>query len=313
VEVESASFLVVSRPCTTVMQVSPNQKQSPQRGFEITHEGQIVPCPENPFKQQGSPQQIQQEGYPSQQIQQVQTVDALSQHESLLVMQLKPTRGYCQMMMGSQPNFEFRIASKVNPRGSIFYALEEEQETCCTPFCFVPDLLHPFTINLFEDYSSRDPIASFERPLMCGVAPCKICCYQQLKIFKAGVPNGSIKEDFSCGAPSFKVLQPNGTHQFDIYQPTCCCGMCVDYTAEGCYCLTCRHPFYIFPPGASGAVGSQTGKIVKVKYLFPFSVSDSECRSSEDAILIIRPPLNWISQKNLTLTQSSALLELCFC
>jgi hypothetical protein len=184
----------------------------------------------------------------------------ISNYESLLVKQTK--RGWCQEFMGCEANSEFKIAAKVTPTENVLYALEDT--SCCMRF-LIPNL-RPFTINLSKgEGPGGDKIASFERTLACPLAPCKLCCYQQVDIFKAGVADGSVKEGCYCCVPSFKVLQTDGTHQYDIHQPTCCGGMCVDCCAEGC--CSCRIPFYIYPPGASGDVGSQSGKIVKVRNL----------------------------------------------
>jgi hypothetical protein len=47
----------------------------------------------------------------------------------------------------------------------------------------------------------------------------------------------------------------------NIHQPTCCGGMCVDMSAEGC--CSCRVPFHIYPLGHHEK-GQEVGKITKV-------------------------------------------------
>jgi hypothetical protein len=228
--------------------------------------------------QQFPPQQM---GYP-QQIQQVQMVPVmmvpvqgqqpvidrsdLMNYEELLVKQTK--KGWCQELMGCEANTEFKIAAKLTPTENVLYALEDT--SCCIRF-FLPNL-RPFTMNLSKGGApGGEKVASFERGLACPIHPCKICCYQRIDAFKAGVAAGFVQEGCYCLVPNFKVMKSDGTHQFDIHQPTCCGGCCVDICAEGC--CNCRIPFYIYPPGASGDVGSQSGKIVKVSqilFLLPF-------------------------------------------
>lgn len=129
-----------------------------------------------------------------------------------------------------------------------------------TIFC---PTFRPFTMNLSKGNGpGGEHYAKYERAYACPVANCKFCCFQQIELFRNGQNQGTVKEGCWFCVPNFRVLKADGTHQFDIHRPTCFGGMCVDIFAEGC--CSCRIPFYIYVPGASGEVGSEAGKIVKV-------------------------------------------------
>jgi hypothetical protein len=205
---------------------------------------------EYPPQQQRSidPQQMQSIGYAGSQVQmmQVNNLD-INNCESLLVKQIMQD-------LGCKSHTEFKIAAKMTPTENVLYALEDTS-SCLR--CLIPTI-RPFTINLSKDESpGGDKIASFERHLACPLHPFKICCYQQVDIFKDGVADGSVKEGCYCCVPTFKVFQSDGTHQYDIHQPTCLGGMCVDCGEGLC-------TFNIYLPEASGDPGSHSGKIVKV-------------------------------------------------
>jgi hypothetical protein len=230
----------------------------------------------------------QQQGYPVQQIQQIQLVPVmmvpaqpqqpaidrsdLMNYEEILVKQTK--KGWCQELMGCEANTEFKIAAKATPTDNVLYAIEDT--SCCLRF-FMPSL-RPFAMHLSKGGApGGEKIASFERAFGCPLQPCKCCCFQEIVAFRAGTKAGSVVEGTYCCVPTFKVIKTDGTHQYDIHQPTCCGGCCVDVCAEGC--CNCRIPFYIYPPGASGDVGTQTGKIVKVELPLPSLPSLTVLRS----------------------------------
>lgn len=212
------------------------------------------------------PQQQQLVAYPHQEIQMVpmmmvptMTMDRsdLNNYASLLVKQTK--KGWVQECFCWQAQKEFNIAPKHLPKDNVLYSLEDS--SCCARFC-CPQL-HPFTMNLSKVNSSDPKLAQYDHPCACILCACKCCCYQRLDVSTLGVPAGTVQESCYYCVPNFKVITADGTHQYDIHEPTCCGGMCVNCCAEGCYIF--RRPFYIFPPGASGSVGSQSGRLVKVR------------------------------------------------
>lgn len=257
----------------------PPQQYPPQQYPPQQYPPQQYPPQQYP-PQQYPPQQYPPQQYPPQQqfiqgsvqvVQMVPMVPVMAQpaidrydlnnHNDLLVKQTR--KGCCQELMGCEANTEFKIATKAASKDDIFYALEDT--SCCLRF-FCPNL-RPFTINVTKGAGpGGEAVSRYHRPFACPVGSCKLCCRQSIILEKNAARNGKIIEGCYCCVPTFKVLKEDGTHQFNIHQPTCCGGMCVDCCAEGC--CNCRIPFYIFVPGASGEVGSQSGKIVKVSLFF---------------------------------------------
>jgi hypothetical protein len=77
-------------------------------------------------------------------------------------------------------------------------------------------------------------------------------------------PLGKIEENCFCLYPSFSVFAPSGEKEFQVQQPLCVGGLCVDCCAEGAF--SCRIPFYVYrsSPDGKGKDEFPSGKIVKV-------------------------------------------------
>jgi len=91
-------------------------------------------------------------------------------------------------------------------------------------------------------------VLNFDRPFRCKQQPCKCCCFQEVIASDgAGKIIGGVKEQCWCCVPKFTVYGADQQPKYDLHQPTCCGGQCVNFCAEGC--CNCRIPFYIYPPG----------------------------------------------------------------
>jgi hypothetical protein len=173
---------------------------------------------------------------------------------------VKQTRkGWFQECLGCDANTEFKIATMADQKKDIYYATED------TSFCIrlICKGSRPFTMTVSEGGSAGGKVhAIYDRPFRCHAQPCKCCCYQELALKSPeGNPLGKVEEDCWYCVPSFKVMSDDTFVQYNIHQPTCCGGMCVDMCAEGC--CSCRVPFHIYPIGHHEK-GQEVGKITKV-------------------------------------------------
>lgn len=192
-------------------------------------------------------------------------MDWLTRYPSLFAKQTR--RGCLQELCGCEAQTEFNIATMSDPKTNVFYALEES--SCCIRL-FCPTV-RPFIINV-STAEKKEPVAAFERPCACPLASCKCCCFQKM-IAKdpSGKVVGSVSETCWLCVPGFTVKNDSGNHIYDLHQPTCCGGMCVDICKEGC--CNCRIPFYIYPPSQDQG---EVGKIVKVG-IFSFAWCSYVC------------------------------------
>jgi len=181
----------------------------------------------------------------------------LDKHSNLFVKQTR--KGCFQEMLGCEANTEFLISTMENTSNFLYYAIEDT--SCCIRF-FCP-ALRPFTITVSDGGApGGSPLTYNERFFRCPAGNCKCCCYQEIQVRDgANAPVGAIVEDMWFCVPMFKVNDASGNHQYNLHQPTCCGGMCVDCCAEGC--CNCRIPFYVFEPGKQ-ATGEQCGSITKI-------------------------------------------------
>ena len=179
----------------------------------------------------------------------------LDQFETYPNMFAKQTRRGCfQECCGCEAETEFNIATIDKPKDDIFHA--DEESSCCIRCCCPTH--RPFTINLTR-MGEKEVIVSYKRPCTCMLACGKCCCYQQMTSYNAdNAAIGKVTETCWLCVPGFKVLDKNGEVKYTLNQPTCCCGCCVNFCAEGC--CNCRIPFYIYKPEG----GDEVGKIVKV-------------------------------------------------
>ena len=63
--------------------------------------------------------------------------------------------------------------------------------------------------------------------------------------------------------PGFNSVKADGTVQYKVHMPTCCCGTQVNCCAAGC--CSCKIPFYIYPPDVdSNLPNTEVGKITRL-------------------------------------------------
>eukprot|EP01038_Epipyxis_sp_PR26KG_P010734 gene10734-14418_t len=184
------------------------------------------------------------------------SIQSLASHPNLFVKQTK--KGCLQeLLCGCDANEEFKISTKERKDHVIYYA--RESSTCINRICCGTN--RPFEINFYEGADKSSPqIGLFNRPLRCPMASCKCCCFQEVEAKSInGEVVGSVKEQFFCCVPKFDVMKPDGTVQYVLRQPTCCCGTCVDCCKLGC--CSCKIPFYFYEPGNES---KEVGGVTKV-------------------------------------------------
>ena len=80
-------------------------------------------------------------------------------------------------------------------------------------------------------------VAKFERPSRSPLAPCK-CCTNGLQVMNVVDANGNMlgmAREARCwrGVPKLDIIDAAGNHEFELHQPTCCCGQLVDTCGLG--------------------------------------------------------------------------------
>lgn len=189
-------------------------------------------------------------------------IRALDTPELVYVKQ-KP-KGVCLECFCCAQNDEFGIGSELggwSPDGSDALYVVEDTSLFCR-FCFGTCRESKLELKM-GGTAEGQTMAAFFRPLRCLVGPCKCCCFQEIKVTDSTnqAELGSVREAFWCCVPSFKVLDHGGDHVYDLHQPTCCGGCCVNcFDKGGCGCL--RVPFYFYPPG--GKEEERNGELVKI-------------------------------------------------
>jgi len=167
------------------------------------------------------------------------------------------TKGWFQELCGCDANTQFKFyVSDAGANGQYTHtAMIEEQSSCCMRFCcrsnreWITKMVETTDAN--ADLAHMPAMLEFERPFRCPKGPCKCCCFQEVMV-RDGSGNfiGGIKEQSWCCVPHFTIYSDEAyTPQYDLHQPTCCGGACVDCCAQGC--CNCRVPFYIYNPGAT--------------------------------------------------------------
>lgn len=143
------------------------------------------------------------------------------------------------------------------------------------------------------------------RPLRPMPAPCKLCCYQV--VWVEDVQNdkemGYVRETCYCCVPTYGVFDTNDRKLYDIHQPTCCCGTCVNCCAGAGCCG--RTPFHIYLAGDNDKLGEIT-KYFPTLVRAPASVHPFAA-SPHPALPRLRPRARAYAVKSraLTLTPST--------
>jgi hypothetical protein len=174
--------------------------------------------------------------------------------------------------MGCEAKNEFLIYASEeaarNKEPEMFYSLEES--SCCLRCCCKNN--RPFKQTIWagtkDGHSKENIFMEMEKPFACPLQPCKGPCCLGLCInsppFIQNMNMGDVGTvDIPCFfcIPNMKVKTPDGNVQYQLQQPSCMGGMCVNCMAEGC--CNCKIPFYIYEPGEKCEDGKQVGKIVK--------------------------------------------------
>ena len=106
-------------------------------------------------------------------------------------------------------------------------------------------------------------VLSFHRDCRCMPGACKCCCYQEVTVQDgAGTPLGGIIEKFWYCVPNYGVYSSPGQFTYDVHQPSCCNGMCVNCCAQGL--CNCRIPFYLYTPDGDETTAALSSKSTPV-------------------------------------------------
>jgi len=145
------------------------------------------------------------------------------------------------------------------------FAHAKEDSSFCCRLCCAPN--HSFKMTVTEE-GTKEEILSVDRPFVCcAVLPC--CCFRKMTMSSGGKEIGNVEEKCYCCVPRFEINDAEGKAIYQMHQPTCVGGMCVNCCAEGNPCFgrgCCKAPFHVFPADMedtdNGAEPS--GKILKV-------------------------------------------------
>jgi hypothetical protein len=168
---------------------------------------------------------------------------------SLPTLMIKQTRRGCiQELFGCEAKNEFNIATIEQPNVNFMYSLEES--SCCCRFICKNRRSMQQHVWMGNNAGGGDAfkVMSAKKDFTCGLAPCQCCCNPYLDLLDgANAPLGKIKVPMFCNIPQYNIYDENGQQEYEMHQPTCCGGLCVDLNAEG-FC-NCKIPYYIYTPG----------------------------------------------------------------
>mmetsp|Transcript_18450 Transcript_18450/g.23856 ORF Transcript_18450/g.23856 Transcript_18450/m.23856 type:complete len:223 (+) Transcript_18450:135-803(+) len=153
-------------------------------------------------------------------------------------------RGCFQELLGCEAKNEFKISSIEESNNDIMYSLEES--TCFCRFCCKNQ--REFKQNITVGADAGGPLLmSMHHPFSCPVAPCT-CCWRPEIIYadSKGASLGKTTVPFFWCLPNFSVQDGNENLEYNVHQPECCFGLCVNCFAEGC--CNCNVPFYVYSP-----------------------------------------------------------------
>lgn len=155
-----------------------------------------------------------------------------------------------------EANNEFFLGTTKDKSGDLFYALEE---TSCCIRCICGSA-RPSTTKLYHGLDANGPhMLTFHRPFRCPAANCKCCCLQTMDVFDSnGTLLGTTQEQrcWLC-VPGFFIKDSSGTKLYEMHQPTCCGGCCVNCChPRGGSC--CRVPFLLYAPDSAEEIGAVT-------------------------------------------------------
>lgn len=190
--------------------------------------------------------------------------ELLAKHRGLYVHQWQYPCCSLKRCCTCEPKQNFRVFDEHD--NEILFNIEEETG-CCLRCCCRDNRPWSMQMNTGDCQEGTTPLLQFERPLRCdaGAGKCCRCCQQEVKVFSANARGnadtflGYVKEECWCCVPKFHIYDANGKPEYEIRQPTCCCGCCVrgqgcgcsTQNASLCACCCCRRkiPFYVYPEG----------------------------------------------------------------
>jgi len=192
------------------------------------------------------------------------TVNSIIRDVPKVVYVKQKPKGVLLEMFCCAQNNEFAIGKEMggwSPDGSDDLYVVEDASLFCR-FCFgtCRETSMDLKVGGKADGAS---FVNFQRPFRCLASPCKCCCYQEINVteMSSNAKLGSIKETFWCCVPQFRVFDAADQPMYDLHQPTCCLGMCVNCCDKGgCGCL--RVPFYFYAP--NGKEDDRKGELFKV-------------------------------------------------
>ncbi|XP_004525584.1 phospholipid scramblase 1 isoform X1 [Ceratitis capitata] len=121
---------------------------------------------------------------------------------------------------GFETNNKFSIKNALGQK--VYYAVEDND--CCTRNMCGP--ARPFDMKVFDNF--RNKVIHMYRPLACS-ACCFPCCLQTMEVSSPpGSVVGSIEQEWSICAPSFRIKNHIGDTVLRIEGPVCTFTMCGD-------------------------------------------------------------------------------------
>jgi len=171
--------------------------------------------------------------------------DSLKAHVSdMKTAQMRQTRRGCfQEVLGCEAKTEFKYYKEEG--GDVFATSLEDSDFFCRICC---SAIRPFTVTVKESGTEAE-LFSVDRPLACGPAFCKCCCYQTMDVKSGGQSIGKIEEKYAYCVPQFLISDEKDKPIYKMHSPTCLGGMCVNCCAEGNPCGKgcCKVSFRLYP------------------------------------------------------------------
>lgn len=189
-------------------------------------------------------------------------LEMLRDHSELLIKQTR--KGCCQECMGCEATNEFLVfpnVQKAKDSGNQIMYSKESSSFCCRLCCLNQRSFTQTVWSGTKDAKGSEVMA-MDRPFTCPLAPLTCCCVPTIAFKNGDAVLGSAQVPCFLCVPALDVLDASGQKEFQVQQPTCCGGCCVNCWAEGC--CNCKTPFYVYKPGVTPSSGNQVGKIVKL-------------------------------------------------
>ncbi|KAL9908488.1 phospholipid scramblase 2 isoform X2 [Glossina fuscipes] len=121
---------------------------------------------------------------------------------------------------GFETNNKFSIKNALGQK--VYYAVEEND--CCTRNMCGPS--RPFDMKIFDNY--RNEVIHMHRPLACSSCLC-MCCLQSIEVSAPpGNVIGSVEQEWSICAPSFRIKNQLDEVVLRIEGPICTFSLCGD-------------------------------------------------------------------------------------